>query len=258
MKPTIFFIGDNRNSGNWGRGASIALRQMLSSKFDIIDSIAGESFDLSTTDAGYVGTLLPQRYYHHFRFLLERRARAPIGWYLKMEELWGARDFIAEDPSVSVDNLTAHRHRNPELGRIFNAALKADVLVIDGDGDIIFTTPPRRSAPVPRDRQPAGTAASSRFSMGSMGHLPPSDATVGCRKIVQRRGSRDGIGRDGKISCRASSRGLAGAAEHEGEDSSDHVLKDAGHAPRSERRYSPWQISGANADRGRASPQDRS
>ena len=146
MKPRIFFVGDNRNSPNWGCGASIALRQLLSTKFEILGAVNGESFDLSTTEAGYVGTLLPHRYYRHFRYLLERRARAWIGWYIRLEELYGARDFIAEDPSVSVDDLLAYKHRNPELARIYDQISQADLLVIDGDGDIIFSTPPRRSA----------------------------------------------------------------------------------------------------------------
>lgn len=146
MKPKVFFVGDNRGSENWGRGASIALRQLLSGTFEITGSVTGETFDLSKTDAGYVGTLMPHRYHHHFRYLLERRARRPFGWYIKLEELQGARDFIAEDPSVSVDNLISNKHRNPGLARIFDQAVQADLIVIDGDGDIIFATPPRRSA----------------------------------------------------------------------------------------------------------------
>src|SRR5262249_24623977 len=89
---------------------------------------------------------LPHRYYHHFRYLLQRRARAPIRWYIKLEELFGARDFIDADPSVSIDNLVAHKGRNPELARIHDQASRADLIVIDGDGDIIFSSPPRRSA----------------------------------------------------------------------------------------------------------------
>ena len=59
--------------------------------------------------------------------------------------MFGARDFIAEDPAVSIDNLLAHKHRHPALARIYDQAVDADLLVLDGDGDIIFSTPPRRS-----------------------------------------------------------------------------------------------------------------
>ena len=101
-------------------------------------------FDLSTAEAGYVGTLMPPRYYRHFRYLLRRRWRRPIAWYINLERLFGARDFIAEDPAVSIDNLLAHKQRNPALARIYDQAKEADLLVLDGDGDIIFSTPPRR------------------------------------------------------------------------------------------------------------------
>jgi len=141
----VFFIGDNRISPNWGRAASIALGQLLSSSFDITGRVTGEFFDLSVAEAGYVGTFMPPKYYRHFRYLLLRRWRRPVAWYIKLERLFGARDFIAEDPVVSIDNLLAHKRRHPALARIHDQATEADLLVLDGDGDIIFTTPPRRT-----------------------------------------------------------------------------------------------------------------
>ena len=44
----------------------------------------------------------------------------------------------------SFDNLLANKRRHPELARIHDQAKEADLLVLDGDGDIIFSTPPRR------------------------------------------------------------------------------------------------------------------
>lgn len=146
MKPKIFLVGDNRNSPNWGRGASIALRQLLTSKYEISGTLTSEWFDVSTAEAGYVGTLMPNRYYRHFKYLLERRSRPSIGWYIRMEERWGARDFIANNPAESVDNLMRYKSRVPGLAHILEQATEADIVVVDGDGDIIFTTPPRRVA----------------------------------------------------------------------------------------------------------------
>lgn len=140
----VFFVGDNRSSANWGRAASIALAQLLSTSFDIAGRVSGDMFDLSTADAGFVGTFAPPKYYRQFRYLLLRSWRRPIRWYLSLERLFGARDFITEDPAVSIDNLMAHRHRHPALARIYDRAARADLLVLDGDGDIIFSTPPRR------------------------------------------------------------------------------------------------------------------
>lgn len=141
----VFFVGDNRSSVNWGgRGASIALAQLLSGSFEIAGRITGDMFELSTAEAGYVGTFAPPKFYPYFRHLLLRQWRRPIGWYIKMERLFGARDFIAEDPTVSINNLLAHKHRYPALARIYDQAAEADLLVLDGDGDIIFSSPPRR------------------------------------------------------------------------------------------------------------------
>jgi polysaccharide pyruvyl transferase WcaK-like protein len=141
----LFFVGDNRTALNWGRGASIALGQLLSGAFDITGRVTGDFFDLSTAEAGYVGTFMPPKYYRHFRYLMLRRGRRPIAWYIKLERLFGAKDFIAEDPAVSIDNLLAHKRRHAALARIYDQATEADLLVLDGDGDIIFSTPPRRS-----------------------------------------------------------------------------------------------------------------
>ena len=140
----LLFVGDNRTSPNWGRGASIALNQMLSEFFDVIGSVPGDLFDLSLAEAGFVGTLLPARYYRFFRYAWQRRSRRPYSWYMQLESLFGAKDFVSEDPAVSVDNLLAHRNQHRVLARIYDQASKAQVLVVDGDGDIIFSTPPRR------------------------------------------------------------------------------------------------------------------
>jgi polysaccharide pyruvyl transferase WcaK-like protein len=141
----VFFAGDNRTSLNWGRAASLALHQLLSGSFDITGRVAGDFCDLSLADTGYVGTLLPPRYYRQFRHALLRRRRWPFSWYIKLEEIYGAKDFIAEDPAVSIDNLLVHKNRHPGLARIYDEVMEADLLVVDGDGDIIFSTPPRRS-----------------------------------------------------------------------------------------------------------------
>ena len=138
------FAGDNRTSPNWGRGASIALHQLLSGSFEIIGTVPGSLFDLSVAEAGYVGTLLPPRYYRLFRHAWQRRSRRPWSWHIKLETLFGAKDFISDDPAVSIDNLLAHKDRYPALRRIYQQAAEADCIIIDGDGDIIFATPPRR------------------------------------------------------------------------------------------------------------------
>jgi polysaccharide pyruvyl transferase WcaK-like protein len=140
----IFFVGDNRRNINWGRGASVALREMLSASFEISGCIGGEWFDLATAEAGFVGTLIPGRYYRAFQYLQRRRTRRPFSWYYRLETLFGAKDFIREDPTESVRTLLAQKHRYPALERVYDEASKAEIMVLDGDGDIVFSTPPRR------------------------------------------------------------------------------------------------------------------
>jgi polysaccharide pyruvyl transferase WcaK-like protein len=76
--------------------------------------------------------------------LINRKRRRGFAWYMKLERWFGARDFISEDPVQSIDILLARKDRYPALARIYDQALEADLLVLDGDGDIIFSTPPRR------------------------------------------------------------------------------------------------------------------
>jgi polysaccharide pyruvyl transferase WcaK-like protein len=144
VRMRVFFVGDNRSAANWGRGASIALGELLAASFEITGRVPGEFFELSSAPISYVGTLMPPKYYRQFRYLLARRRRRPFSWYIALERLFGAKDFIAEDPSVSVNNLLAHKHRYPALAQIYGQAAEADLLVVDGDGDIVFSTPPRR------------------------------------------------------------------------------------------------------------------
>jgi polysaccharide pyruvyl transferase WcaK-like protein len=141
----VFWVGDNRSSLNWGRAASLALGQLLSGSFEIAGRLAGDYFDLARSEAGYVGTLMPPQFARHFQYMLRRRTRRPFSWYIKLEELWGAKDLIADEPASSIDNLLVHKRRYPALARIYDQAMNADLLVLDGDGDLIFCTPPRRS-----------------------------------------------------------------------------------------------------------------
>jgi Polysaccharide pyruvyl transferase len=140
----VFFAGDNSANLNWGRGASIALRELLSREFEITGTVPGELFDLALAEAGFVGTLTPPRFYGAFRQAWRRQSRWPFSWYIKLERLFGAKDFIAENPITSVDRLLEYRHKYWALARIDQQVRESDAIVIDGDGDIIFSNPPRR------------------------------------------------------------------------------------------------------------------
>ncbi len=142
----LCFVGDNRNGVNWGRGASIALSQLLSRSFQISGRVMGDLFVLGPTGPGYVNTLIPPRFSGLFqRVLLNSHRPRILSWYVGLERLLGVRDFICEDPAESINNLLAHRHQYPVLEEIYKKSSTADAMVLDGDGDIIFSTPPRRT-----------------------------------------------------------------------------------------------------------------
>lgn len=64
-------VGDNAGLPNWGRGASIALGQHLSARFDLSGRITGDQFLLETADFGYVNTFMPAKYYRFFKRALQ-------------------------------------------------------------------------------------------------------------------------------------------------------------------------------------------
>ncbi len=141
-------VGDNSTNPNWGgRGASIALYQMLADKFQITGTITGSTFSLYSAGFGYVNTLLPPRYNWLFLNLLAKRHNRKIfDYYIRMEELLGAKDFIAHDPVETVENILRYKSKHKEIQEVYDKAQNTDLLVIHGEGDVVFTTPPRREA----------------------------------------------------------------------------------------------------------------
>jgi polysaccharide pyruvyl transferase WcaK-like protein len=65
---------------------------------------------------------------------------------VRLEEFFGAKDFIANDPRETVANILRNKSKHGELEEIFKKAENADILIIHGEGDLVFTTPPRREA----------------------------------------------------------------------------------------------------------------
>ena len=138
------FVGDNRSNLNWGRAASIALHDLLVREFLLSGLVKGTQFDIATADAGFVHTLLPQRHYPSFRALLQRRHAPLVKMYLSLERLLGARDVIDQDPSVSVRRILQHSRSNASLQQIVRDTERADIVIIDGDGDMQWSQPARR------------------------------------------------------------------------------------------------------------------
>lgn len=134
----ILFVADNRNKANWGcRATGISLSQLLGDRFTIQATIGGavikKRFQArhllpSATDAT-LQTTLPRRIRRLYR-IVENQLANPI-------------DIITEDPRESVQRLLHYRYKIPALQRIYDQVKACDVMVINGEGDMVFTTPPR-------------------------------------------------------------------------------------------------------------------
>jgi len=142
-KLKALLVGDLRDSLNWGaRGQSIALHQLLSKRFEISGVIPGISVVSPEAVDGYVRTILPQTY---FRFLVRMRNKVKVAdWYLKFEELFGAKDFITDEPIESAEHVLRYKSTSKGLAEIYELVINADAVVINGEGSGIFRTPYRR------------------------------------------------------------------------------------------------------------------
>jgi polysaccharide pyruvyl transferase WcaK-like protein len=139
-------VGDNRQTPNWGgRAAGIALVDLLGEAFDIRETVEGREFRLESAGYGLVGTLMPARFDHLLLHMwLNRAAHKPFDWVARIEAAAGARDFVSEDPQQTVDDIERYRGRIPELDALWRRVHQSDVVVVNGEGDFVFTTPARR------------------------------------------------------------------------------------------------------------------
>ena len=142
----VLLVGDNSTNPNWGgRGGSLALRQILEKRFDVCETIPGNMFHLGFGGVGYIQTFFPTRYNWIFsHFVANRDKRKLFDYYVRLEELFGARDFISPEPEESVENILRYKKKFRLLIEIYDKVRSVDLVVINGEGDMVFTTPPRR------------------------------------------------------------------------------------------------------------------
>ena len=144
----VLLVGDNSSNPNWGgRGASMALYDMLQRKFIVSESIRGSSFSLSSDGLGYINTLFPNRYDWVFLHLvINRKKRKIFDYIVRFAEFFGAKDVVSLDPAETVRNILAFKDSYRGIGEIFNKVNNVDLVVVHGEGDMVFATPPRREA----------------------------------------------------------------------------------------------------------------
>ncbi len=138
----FYYVGDNRNRENWGCRATSAALEGLIQRVGTVSGISDgqEALTSSTTPMIY-SPLLPVRTAGVVgRAVRGRRVR-------RLRSLWSPvlrDDYISESPEESVRNFLRFAPRYPHLRRVLDGIRDADAVVINGEGSLIFCTPPRR------------------------------------------------------------------------------------------------------------------
>jgi hypothetical protein len=126
----LLYVGDNRNRLNWGcRATSIALRQLLDSKF-------------------YVGKVI---YGNHVAFSPEAGLQTKTKWDKFFRKVSSAifktniiSDYITNSPCDNLDNLLKYKDKDENVSFIINSVIECDSIVVNAEGSFIFTAPARR------------------------------------------------------------------------------------------------------------------
>lgn len=141
----FYYAGDNRNRSNWGcRATSMALGALILECGSIVGTSMGSetaSFSCRPTPFGGV---FPARFARIVSRLSPSKLRSRLTALL---EWTGTHfDFIEEDPSASVERFLSIKNSYWWLAQLYAELNDADALVINGEGSMIFATPPRRDA----------------------------------------------------------------------------------------------------------------
>ena len=133
----ILLVDDNRDALNWGcRATSISLAHMLRSRFRINAII-----DKKTVDGKIaIGSrLLERKYFSTLRDIIVSKSPNMLTSILGIKP-----DFISKNPRESSQNLVKYRHVNKRLKTIYDKVKSSDLIVINGEGSMIFTRSARR------------------------------------------------------------------------------------------------------------------
>jgi polysaccharide pyruvyl transferase WcaK-like protein len=133
----ILLVDDNRDNQNWGcRATSISLHQILSQKHEIINTINKKRVDAKITV--YARQNKIERYVNKFRTITNKQ---PICRTI-------VEDITTNNPLESLNNLLKFKKEYDQAGQIlrtiYGKVKNCDIVIINGEGSMIFTNPPRR------------------------------------------------------------------------------------------------------------------
>lgn len=136
----ITYVSDNRTGANWGcRSTSIALAQLLSRNHTIVETIYNDIKKKRIP----VNLLLSEFKARIFYTYQNRNILFKV--LTRIESALGAKlDYVTYSPEESVQNLLKYKNKHYELNEIYEKVKLADIVVINGEGDMIFN-PERRT-----------------------------------------------------------------------------------------------------------------
>lgn len=128
---------------NWGgRSQSIALYELLSTKFHITDVVYGSGGTSIIEFDEHLRSLLPRRIGKLIDRFREKSKYLDLS--LDMGKIIGAKNFVTNKPDQSLYNLLKYKETSSRLSRLYDQVKDADIVVINGEGSGIFRTPFRR------------------------------------------------------------------------------------------------------------------
>lgn len=145
------YLADNINRLNFGcRGTSTALRQLVEQNHEIVGTITGEFTHEDGSKDVFFDPLLPssiyKRFHKLFRNKLVFKSWRKITRKINKGHKPSGYDFICEDPAESYKNLIKCLPANKHLSSFDLRRYDFDALIINGEGTMIMTTPPRRES----------------------------------------------------------------------------------------------------------------
>ncbi len=131
----IFYVSDNRTTPNWGcRATSVALAENLAERGEIVGTLYNDlkkNVLLANTPLPAFLVNIVDRKIGHGRLGAQLIKRAP--------QLGEALDFVASDCEETAQRILRQAPRFSVLNDIVTNIRKADVVYINGEGNMIFT-----------------------------------------------------------------------------------------------------------------------
>ena len=134
MSMTILYVCDNRDEPSWGgRANSIALGQHLVSHGDLIS--IGRSWAITPIP---IGNLVEPIHRNHYGGKVVRRALRKRSGRRALRVLNNYADYVELEPRRSVARFEKAARTDPSLSWLRDQFEAADVVVINGEGSLVF------------------------------------------------------------------------------------------------------------------------